>query len=361
MRNMRRSWKPDVSAPSEFMRLATALAVLLAFATVARAQQPSPRDKVRIGVLLSVTDVMLYMADKKGYFAQERIDAEFVTLKSGTEMVAPLTSGDIDVAAGGPTAGLYNAVTRGIEVRIVADKGAMTGSHGHMPMLIAKRHAEAGSIKSLSDLKGMKVALTGLGGPAEARLYLMLKSVGLGFDDAEPIYLSPPQMAVAFQNGAIDAALILEPSATQAMRSGTAVHFDYGQDFYPNQQTAVVLYGPSMLKSRDLAQRFMNAYVRACRAYNDALIDGRVAGKAGDEIIDIRIESTPIKDRGVLRAMTAHGVNPDGAVGLESLKRDFEVFRTLGKIQRDVRVEDIVDNSYATAAAERLGPYLRAK
>ena len=323
------------------------------------AQQPQ-RTKVRIGVLLSVTDVMLYMADKKGYFAGEGLDAEFITLKSGTEMVAPLSNGDIDVAAGGPTAGLYNAVSRGIDVKIVADKGAMTGSLGHMPLLIAKRHADAGGIKTLADLKGLKVALTGLGGPAEARLFLMLQSVGMTFADTEPLYLAPPQMAAAFQNNSLDAALILEPSATQAIKRGSAVRLDYGRDFYPNQQTAVVLYGPSILKSRDVAQRFMNAYVRACRAYSDALVDGRVAGKAGEEVIDIWIESTPIKDREVLRTMTAHGINPNGAVGLDSLKQDLAVFRALGKINGDIRVEDVVDNSFADAAAARLGPYKRS-
>ena len=189
----------------------------------------------------------------------------------------------------------------------------------------------------------------------------MLASAGLTFVDTEPLYLAPPQMAVAFQNGALDAALILEPSATQAIKRGSAVLFDYGHDFYPNQQTAVVLYGPSILKSRDVAQRFMNAYIRACRDYNDALVDGRVAGKAGEEIIAIWIESTQIKDRDVLRTMTAHGVNPDGAVGLDSLRRDLAVFKVLGKVQGDVRVEDIVDNSYADAAAGKLGPYKRVQ
>ena len=347
--------------PTRWRAAVCVVAFMLAGFAAPLAAQPTQRAKVRIGVLLSVTDVMLYMADKKGYFANEGIDAEFITLKSGTEMVAPLTNGDIDVAAGGPTAGLYNAVTRGIEVKIVADKGAMTGSLGHMPMLIAKRHADTGRIKSLADLKGLKVALTGLGGPAEARLYLMLASAGLTFVDTEPLYLAPPQMAVAFQNGALDAALILEPSATQAIKRGSAVRLDYGRDFYPNQQTAVVLYGPSILKSRDVAQRFMNAYIRACRDYNDALVDGRVAGKAGEEIIAIWIESTQIKDRDVLRTMTAHGVNPDGAVGLDSLRRDLAVFKVLGKVQGDVRVEDIVDNSYADAAAGKLGPYKRVQ
>ena len=45
---------------------------------------------VRIGLVNASSDVGFFIADKKGYFAQEGIKAEFIEFDSGARMVAPL-------------------------------------------------------------------------------------------------------------------------------------------------------------------------------------------------------------------------------------------------------------------------------
>ena len=59
-------------------------------------------------------------------------------------------------------------------------------------------------VKTLADLKGRKVAITGAGGSDASVLNEAMKSVGLKYDDVEKIYLGFPQHGPAFQNGAID-------------------------------------------------------------------------------------------------------------------------------------------------------------
>jgi NitT/TauT family transport system substrate-binding protein len=54
------------------------------------------------------------------------------------------------------------------------------------------------------------------------------------------------------------------------------VRFLRGDQVYPGQQLAVVLYAGSFVKSvPEVARKFMLAYVKAARDYNDALSDGR--------------------------------------------------------------------------------------
>ena len=61
--------------------------------------------------------------------------------------------------------------------------------------------------------------------------------------------------------------------------SGHAIRFAGNDEFYPDQQTAVLLYGDPFIKNRrPVALKFMRAYIRAVRFYNDALADGRLAG-----------------------------------------------------------------------------------
>ena len=52
-------------------------------------------------------------------------------------------------------------------------------------------------------------------------------------------------------------------------------------------------------------------------------------------------------------------MDPDGKVDMPSLKSDYELYKSLGLVQGDVKVEDVVDMSFADAAVKELGPYRR--
>ncbi len=60
------------------------------------------------------------------------IDVEFTSFDSAAKMIAPLGTGQLEVGAGSPTAGFYNAVARGLDVRMVADKGSMPPGYGYL-------------------------------------------------------------------------------------------------------------------------------------------------------------------------------------------------------------------------------------
>ncbi len=73
-------------------------------------------DTVRVGIIGTISDAGLLIADRKGYFNQEGINAVFTAFDSAARMVAPLGAGQLDVGAGSASAGLYNAVARGIAI-----------------------------------------------------------------------------------------------------------------------------------------------------------------------------------------------------------------------------------------------------
>jgi NitT/TauT family transport system substrate-binding protein len=313
---------------------------------------------VHVGVLGAISDAGFFIADKQGYFAEQGIAVEFVPFKESTEMTAPLAAGQLDVGAGAPTAGFYNAVSRGMDIRIVADKGSMPPLYGYMPLIVRKDLIDSGRFTGLKDLKGLRLGSPSPGGSAVATLERALAMGGLSIGDVDLVYLGHPQLALAITNHAIDAAFITEPNATNALRQGAAVRFLRGDEVYPGQQLAVVLYAGSFAKSApELARKFMVAYVKAARDYNDALRDGRLAGPKAEEIIAILVASTAVKDPAIYRAIIPHGCNPDGGVDVVSLKQDLAFFRRGGLIKGDVSVEQALDPSFAEAAAATLGPY----
>ncbi len=335
--------------------VAPVLWLVCAAACSDRAPEPIP---VRVGIANASSDVGLFIADKKGYFRAEGLNVSFVSFDSGAQMVAPLGAGRLDVGAGSPSAGLYNAVVRGIPIKIVADKGSTPKGYGYQPLLVRKDLVETGRYKSLKDLKGMKIAGSAPGSASTSTLNEALKSVGLQSTDVERVFLGFPQHVLALQNKAVDAALTTEPSATEAIRRGVAVKVMGDDEIYPDHQLAVILYSGQFINDQpDAARRFMRAYIHAVRDYNDALVGGRIAGPNADEIISILTEYTPIKDPAIYRAISAQGCNPDGAVNEASLAIDLQFYKDEGHVQGSVTVEQAVDRSFVQGAIDELGHY----
>lgn len=88
---------------------AGALLIVACLAARADAQQP---DAVKIGVNNVISDIVLYIAQEHGFFAEQSLAVAFIPFESGPRMIAPLGVGQIDVGAGASSAGLYNAYDR---------------------------------------------------------------------------------------------------------------------------------------------------------------------------------------------------------------------------------------------------------
>jgi NitT/TauT family transport system substrate-binding protein len=335
-----------------------ALALQAVWLTAAQAA-----DQVRIGIARTMSDVGYYVADAKGFFRDEGIEVAMTPFNSAAQMMAPLGTGDLDVGGGTVSAGFYNSVARGIGTKIVADQASMKPGYGYSSLMVRKDLLDSRRYKTLADLKGMKVAIGAPGTGTASALNETLKMGGLKYSDVEVVYLGFPEHLPAFLNKGIDAAISNEPTMTLEIEQGAAVRIVGNDVTYPDQQTAVVFYSERFVKDRrDVAERFMRAYLRGIRLYNDALKDGRLAGPAAGEIIAILAKYTSIKDAAMLRRIIPSAVNPDGEVNIAGLRHDLAFFRELGLIEsKDVSADGVVDGSFVKAAVGKLDPYRPAK
>jgi NitT/TauT family transport system substrate-binding protein len=315
-------------------------------------------DKVIIGMIGSVGDAPFYLALDRGYFAEAGVEPVFEPMGSLAKQIPPLSSGEIDIACGAISAGLYNAINRDIPLKVVADKGRNAPGYGYNVILARKDLIDSGAIKTLADLKGRTVATIGVGSTDMSILNEAMRTVGMSFDDISQASLALPNHLVALQNKGVEATLTPEPFATMIVEKGLAVPLISVDRFYPDQQQTVVVYGAKFMKERrDVAQRVMNAYLRGVRVYMDALKDGRIAGKGADEVIASIVRYTPIKDADLLKRITPVVINPDGLVNFESMKKDWKFLESRRLIQTTTTPDDIVDMSFAEAAVKTLGAY----
>ncbi len=336
--------------------VAAALATLAPMAS-ARAQTPV---KINVGLTNSSSDVALFVADARGYFKREGLAVEFLKFDSAARMIAPFASGDLDVGAGGHSAGLFNAVARGIDIRIVADKASTPPGRPINFLVVGAQHVKSGRYKQVSDLRGMKIGGAAPGGAATTTLYKLLAMGGLAPGDVDRAYMGFPQQVVALANGAIDACMPTEPYVTEAERAGYGVRMLGDDVIYPGHQLAVLFYtGAFIARNPEAAKKFMRAYLLAARDYNDAVVNGFLAGPKGDAIIDILTKYSLVSDPAVHRSLAAVNIDPDGKLGVASLREDLDIYARDGLIQGNVDIDKVIDTSIAEAVVRELGPYRR--
>jgi NitT/TauT family transport system substrate-binding protein len=312
---------------------------------------------VNVGAASTTSDAPIYIADKKGYFREEGLEAKVTNFRSAADMVAPLGIGQLDAGAGSASAGLYNAMLQGIKIKIVADKASSSPGYGATKILVRKDHVESGRFKELKDFKGMKFAMNAPGVSNTATLNALLKSVGLKYSDVDTVNMPFPDHVAALGNKGVDASASVEPGPTIAIKNGFAVLVKGDDEIIPNHQIAVLLYSENFGNKPEVAKKFMRAYLKGVRFYNGALKDGRMIGPNADEVIAILAESTPIKDAAIYKAITPTGMNPDGKVNIQSLADDLAFYKEQGLITGDIRAEQVVDHAFVDAALKELGPY----
>lgn len=339
-----------------FLLAVLTTAGLTAFPATVLAQEA----EVKVGTNNVISDAAFFIANKKGYFKEQGIKVTLVPFDAGPKMIAPLGTGQLDAAAGAMSAGLYNAAARGINIKVVADKGSVEPGYDYMPILVRKALVDSGKVKTFADLKGLKVAEAAKGGSPGSKLNEAMKSAGLSYKDTQHEYMGYPQHVTALANAAVDASVTTEPSATQAVERGVAVKMPTDK-VYGDQQVAVLLYSGEFIKSRpEVAKKFMVAYLKGARFYNDALKDGHFAGPTAAELIGILTTETSVKDPELIKKMTPNAIDPNGKINDASLKKDYAFYKEQGYLEGNVTAEQVVDKSFIENAVKVLGPYKSA-
>ncbi|NPV78743.1 MAG: ABC transporter substrate-binding protein [Firmicutes bacterium] len=311
-----------------------------------------PEVVVTVGMKRAPSDCGLLIGSYKGYYKELGIRLEEIQFNTGQDMINLLGSGQLDVGCTVTAAGLFNAILRGIPIKIVADKGTNVPGLGYYRLVIRKDLA--GKIKDAKDLRGRKVAIVGTASLDEIALDRCLNSGGLTTKDVDlQIIRSFPDILAALSNGSIDAGMVIEPFVAQGAEKGIIDRWKDPSEYDPHAQTAILVFGPSMASKPEVAKRFMVAYLKALRDYNDAFFKN----KGKDEIVKILAETSTVRDPKVYEKMFPVGLNPNGYVRMKGVQMDLDWYKAHGLLKGELKAEDVVDNQYCDFAVSVLGEY----
>ena len=320
-------------------------------------------DKVKIGVLNTSGDIAVHIANEKGYFAQEGIETDLITFDASAKMIPSLGNGDLDVGGGATAVSLFNAIDRKVGVRIVADKGRTEPGYIYQSFMIRKELIDSGKFKTWSDLKGLKFAQGGAGVGPLALLSEAATKGGIKYSDIEKVFMSFSQQVAALKSGAIDGSVMNEPYKTMVALEGLAVEFAPTEEIRTKFELSLLFFGEKFRTERkDVAHRFMRAFLKGNRDYMSAIENGRWRTDGGaDEVIDIFAKKLNIP-ADLARKITPQAADPNGMPNLDSIRADLKFFQDEGEVaNKTMKVEDCIDLSFAEAAAKELGPVTRKK
>ena len=310
---------------------------------------------VPVGIAPTMTSSAMFIAKEKGYFKEQGINAILNPFRlSGAQMIPFLATGQIYVGGGTINAGMYNAIQSDIPIKLVAEKGSLHPNKGHLALIVRKKHVDNGRYKELKDLKGMTFATPAKGVSQQIIMERYLKSVGLSLKDIRVTHMGYPDMNIALTNGSIDATIQIEPFVAAAVEKNIAVRISGADTVYPEQQAAAIMYSPVFIeKYPEIAKRFMLAYIKGLRDYNDAFFKN----KNREEIIQILIKSTKVKNRKIYDSVVAVGLDPNGRLIMPSVRKDAKWYFNKGYVKKMPDIDEIVDLRYVEHAISELGEY----
>ncbi len=318
------------------MRRTTVLACLLLVATVLPGAAAG-RDKVKLGMQPYISHAGFFIALAKGYFAQQGLDVEpKVSRAAGSEMLTALLSGEYDVIGGGLGVSTYNAVLRGGDIKIIADKGGNKGDQSYTWIVVRKALVDAGQVKSMADLKGKRLGSPGPGNANWIELMMMLEKAGVRPSEVEIVKLNAPDRVSSLLAGTIDAAVVAEPFVTKAVDSGKVVALAPTGSLGNFLEAVVITTAKQIGERRDVIRRFLAGYVRGVRDYvGNPREAGNVAAIA---------KYTGLPPELIAKTHPFY-MEASGRVDTATVQREMEWLVGQHLLDRTVPVEKFVDNS----------------
>lgn len=175
------------------------------------------QKNVTVGVIPIVDTAPLHLGVEQKFFSKRGINVKIENTTGGAAAVPGVISGNFQFAFGNITS-LVVARDKKLPLKIVANGVATTGEDGKdFGAVVVPKGSKIASPK---DLKGAKVAVNNLKNIGDTTVRNSVREDGGDPKDIEFIELAFPDMPAALENGQVDAAWILEPFLTQALKDG---------------------------------------------------------------------------------------------------------------------------------------------
>ncbi|MFY4775754.1 ABC transporter substrate-binding protein [Metabacillus sp. RGM 3146] len=285
--------------------------------TTDNSSSTAAKDPSRVSIMVGGLEKIIYMpymlAEKLGYYKEAGITVTLVEESAGQDAELALLAGQVD-GAGGFYDHTLDLQTKGKKVEAVVTMADVPGEQ----LMVSNRLKD--KVKTLADLKGLNIGVTGLGSSTNMLASYNVVKGGNKESDYKPLPVGAGQTLIAaMQNNRIDAAVTSEPTASILKNKNMAFTFvdmnskDGTEKALGGKYASTSLYMSNdfVKKNPDVVQKLANAYVKTLKWLNTHTPE-EIAAKmpeeywAGDKALYIQAL------KGQLPMFTADGKMPAG-------------------------------------------------
>lgn len=201
----------------------------------------------------------VYIADEKGWFAEEGLKIEWVGEIPAAQLVPAVASRSIDVA-NRMTPLILTANHGGARLKIIAAGAQTTPELPHMKYLVRPDSP----IQGIQDFKGKKIGINSFGACSEYVLKEYLRRNGLD-KDIDFVVVPDANQEQALAQGLIDVGVLHSPYYEKVVGSGAAreIFNDYAVDEGVPGMLPYFAHQDFLQEHPDVARKFVKVLVRA--------------------------------------------------------------------------------------------------
>ncbi|MHC4159286.1 MAG: ABC transporter substrate-binding protein [Planctomycetota bacterium] len=216
---------------------------------------------VRIGYLNLVTSLPVFIAQDKGFFAEQGIDYKIIPVASSNRIVESIVAGELDCFVGASAVPALAAELRSPGKLKVFAVSKITADKPFDALMVKKDSP----IRTLSDLSGRKVAVfPGTTAASLLRKYLGDKGVNVSAITFVP--MPPAKHLDALMEGSVDVIYAYEPTIAIALSRGAVKKLHgsaYADMLSPNPISVSVVSAAFIRKHPETAAKVIRALERA--------------------------------------------------------------------------------------------------
>jgi NitT/TauT family transport system substrate-binding protein len=305
-------------------------AALLAAPAFVRAQAlEKPKVTIAVGGKNLLYYLPLTIAEQRGYFKAEGLDATIVDFAGGARALQAVVGGSADVVSG--------AFEHTVNMQFKGQAMRAFALQGLAPQIVLGVNPKTmPNYKTVTDLKGKKIGVTAPGSSTNVMVNFILAKAGLRPSDVSIIGVGTSQGAVAaMRSGQIDAMSNLDPVITMLQRSGD---LKIVSDTRIVAEAEKVFGGPMPAGCFYCPQAFIDKNPNTVQALANALVRANkwIQSAGPGDIINNVPESYLLGDRAIYidAFLAAKGaLSPDG---LFPAKGADTAFRALASIDAEI-------------------------
>lgn len=311
-------------------------AALLSGVLVTPAWAQEAKTKIRISYPnISICCLALFAAQQWKIFEQNGLDVESIQMRSQAANSA-LASGDIHYVAGvGPNS--VAATLRGLP-----SKAVWFASESLIYTILARPE-----FKSLKELRGKRIGLTGLGGTSDVALRIALEAVGESYKNFTVVALGAAQLMSGLESGTIEAAQLNSPLNYHAKKKGFRPLLEIGD--YVQMPLGGLTASNAAIQNRTSE---LKNVIRSLQTAKRTLLQSK------EKSIDLIMRTIRV-DREVAEEMFAdnrRGAAGNGVPSREGMEQIVKSLQMLGQFTgKKISFEEIADVRIAREVAKELG------